>query len=223
MTTRPGIRASIRTAVAARPGRRTAIGVVVVALYLALLVGLPAGSASALAGTAGSTATAGAADGMTLPHRTVWHADGSVEKIADPAAVAALDAATAKQASKAQFLIGCGRACDAKDPTSYIFDIGPCSSDGTEIYSRTADFMSVKLKYSPRCRTTWTIGCCYTALANRSFYSNGTLRAPVYNWDARYQGDWRRTTMLDDANLYNDACFDVQAGGSPEWWCTSRY
>jgi hypothetical protein len=194
------------------------------ALLAALLVALPSGIAAAqpTGGTAERSSTDAPGE-MTLAHRTVRHPDGSVEKIADPSAVAALDAATQRKGAQARFLVGCGRQCDGQDPTSYIFDIGPCSSDGTTIYSRSVDFMAVELRYSPRCRTTWTIGCCYTALANRSYYGDGNWRNAAYNYDARYQGDWRRTVMLDDINLHNDACFDVQAGGSPEWWCTSRY
>ncbi|MFI7552007.1 DUF2690 domain-containing protein [Micromonospora sediminimaris] len=161
---------------------------------------------------------------VSLPSRTVRHADGSVETIADPAAVRAL---------RSTLAVGdaCGSACDGKDPASFLAPMpgGPsnyayCSTDAVTIYSKYNGYDSrVELRYSPTCRTAWSRGCCYTSIAGFGYYANGNLRLSVYNYDGRFNGTNVWTAMLDDAGYTYKACYDTQIGGPSIWSCTSRY
>ncbi|MEU4771146.1 DUF2690 domain-containing protein [Micromonospora sp. NPDC023644] len=163
-------------------------------------------------------------DDVTLPSRTVRHADGSVETIADPAAVRALSSTLAAGDA-------CGSACDGKDPASYLAPMpgGPsnyryCSTDAVTVYTKSNGYESrVELRYSPGCRTAWTRGCCYTSIAGFSYYSSGNVRLSVYNYDGRYNGSSVWTAMLDDAGYTYKACYDTQVGGPSVWSCTSGY
>ncbi|MEU4526863.1 DUF2690 domain-containing protein [Micromonospora ureilytica] len=163
-------------------------------------------------------------DDVTLPSRTVRHADGSVETIADPAAVRALS-------STLRVGDSCGSACDGKDPASYLAPMpgGPsnyryCSTDAVTVYTKSNGYDSrVELRYSPGCRTAWTRGCCYTSIAGFGYYSNGNARLSVYNHDGRFSGSSVWTAMLDDAGYTYKACYDAQIGGPSIWSCTSRY
>lgn len=161
---------------------------------------------------------------VTLPHKVVRNRDGSVEVIADRAAVDALVSAAA--ASDA-----CGSACDGEDPASYL--VKPpggqanwyyCSKDAQTIHTRTVDRSTyAELRYSPRCRTAWTRGGYYSLLAGFSYKSNGQERTRVTGPSSHQQGVTRYTAMLNDAGYTYKACIDGQTGGSPLWRCTAAY
>jgi hypothetical protein len=161
---------------------------------------------------------------VTLPHRVVRNSDGSVDVVADKAAVDALVSAAA--ASDA-----CGNSCDGEDPASYL--VKPpggqsnwyyCSADAKTIHTKTVnDSTFAELRYSPRCRTAWTRGGYYSLLAGFSYKSNGTERERVTGPSAHEQGVSRYTAMLNDAGYTYKACVDGQTGGSPLWRCTAKY
>lgn len=162
---------------------------------------------------------------VALPSRTIRHADGTVEIVADPAAVRALT----QQASLAGG-DACGSACDGKDPASFLAPMpgGPsnyryCSTDAQTIYIVANGESRVELRYSPGCRTAWSRGCCYRSLKGYSYYPNGNERLNVLNWHAKTSGTNEWTAMLDDAGYTYSACRDRQIGGSPDWHCTSRW
>jgi hypothetical protein len=162
---------------------------------------------------------------VTLPSHTYHHADGSVETVADPAAVAAL---TNRPAS---FADACGPACDGKDPQTFLAPMpgGPshytyCYPDAQTIYAWSlAPNIYVELRYSPRCRTAWSRGLG-TGIAGFSYYLNRHERLRVLNYHGRYGDTPVHTAMLDDANLLYKACLDQQDGGPTSIWiCTSAY
>jgi hypothetical protein len=161
---------------------------------------------------------------VTLPHRVVRNSDGSVDVIADKAAVDALVSAAA--ASDA-----CGNTCDGEDPASFL--VKPpggqanwyyCSKDAQTIYTKTVNNSTfAELRYSPRCRTAWTRGGYYSLLAGFSYYSSGSERERVTGPSSHEQGVSRYTAMLNDAGYTYKACVDGQTGGSPLWRCTAKY
>lgn len=161
---------------------------------------------------------------VALPSRTIRHTDGTVEILADPAAVRALT----QQASLAGG-VGCGPACDGKDPASFLAPVPEgsryCSTDAQTIYVITSSHGRVRaeLRYSPGCRTAWTRGCCYSSLKGYSYYPNGNERLNVLNWHAKTSGTTKWTAMLDHAGYTYRACYDGQIGGSPDWRCTGRW
>lgn len=138
---------------------------------------------------------------VTLPSRTIRHADGTVEIVPDPAAVRALT----EQAS----LAGggaCGPACDGKDTASFLAPMpgGPsnyryCGTDAQTIYIVASGESRVELRYSPGCRTAWSRGCCYRSLKGYSYYPNGIERLNVNNYHAVTSGTNEWTAMLDHA------------------------
>jgi hypothetical protein len=160
---------------------------------------------------------------VTLPHRVVRNRDGSVEVIADKAAVDKLVALAAGDE--------CGSDCDGEDPAAYLVRApgGPsryyrCSEDARTIHTRSVDRTTfAELRYSPRCRTAWTRGGYYTDLAGFSYRSNGSERERVYAPSAMRDGVTRYTAMLNDAGYTYKACIDGQVGGPPLWRCTAAY
>lgn len=199
--------------------RALRLSAVLLAALAALLGGVPAASAA----PAPTAAVAAAADEatspgkVTLPHRTVVNADGSVDVIADPKAVAALRARAA--------LAGpCGNVCDGKDPNSFRWEGATCS-DADTIHTHTEGFATAELRYSWRCGTAWTRTCCYVRGGGFSYHSGGGYRTWVYNGQGVYSGSKTWTAMLNDyVGLQYEACFDrVLAGAGHEWACTPRF
>jgi hypothetical protein len=223
--------------------KKAVVGLVAVAALLAIPATADAAT-SHPADTAGSTTAthptpAGTADraaavqaertgrsGVTLPSHTYYHADGSVETVADPAALAALKNRPASTRD------ACGSACDGKDPATFLAPMpgGPshytyCSLDAQTIYAWSlSSSIYVELRYSPTCRTAWSRGAG-TWIAGFSYYLNWHERTRVYNPDGRYATYppvW--TAMLDDADLLYRACLDRQVGSpNHDWVCTSAY
>jgi hypothetical protein len=160
-------------------------------------------------------------DGRTLPARTYRLADGGTETVVDPAAFQAVLAAAAASSDP------CGYVCDGRDPASYPV-LGRdghtylCANDAFSPRTLNGGYATVELRYSPRCRTAWTRGCCYTVFSGFSYYLNGNQRDWVYV-NARNTGSRVWTVMLNDADLLYRACYDNQAGGSPDWKCTGKY
>lgn len=155
---------------------------------------------------------------MKLPHRTIVHADGTVEKIADKQVVDALRALAA----------GCGYACDGKDPNSYVFNGATCASgDYTyTVYSQTpAAGKTFELRFSGLCQTAWTRSCCYVRGGGFGYNTNGTQRSFVYNGGGQYSGSRTWTAMLyNSGSLTYSACIDrVLSGSGHDWACGPRW
>ncbi|MEV4347281.1 DUF2690 domain-containing protein [Actinoplanes sp. NPDC049596] len=191
-------------------------------LALVATVAPPAAAASAPDGkTFVAATTIRSDDGKVLPARTYRLADGATETVVDPAAFQAVLAAAAASSDP------CGYVCDGKDPASYPV-LGRdghsylCQNDAFSPRTYNGGYATVELRYSPRCRTAWTRGCCYTVFSGFSYYLSGSQRNWVYA-DARNSGNRVYTVMLNDADLQYKACYDNQAGGSPEWKCTGKY
>lgn len=202
------------------------IGVLLAAV--GVLLGAPTATATPTTAAAGATvavaagpeATAGDASGrtaFTLPHRTIKNADGSVDTVADPKAVAALRAAALAST-------GCGYACDGKDPNSYVWNGSTCN-DATTIYRHDEGWAYAELRFSGRCATAWTRTCCYARAGGFGYASNGNQRSSVYNYQGVYSGSPIWTAMLYDyGTLRYKACFDRVVAGSPsEWACTAKF
>lgn len=164
---------------------------------------------------------AGADDPITGPHSTKIAEDGSVETFAEGFEVKALAASDD----------ACGNTCDGEDPATFLVKPpgGPsnwyyCGTDAETIYTKRSadgDFYA-QLRYSKRCRTAWTRGCCYTTYAGFSY--NGTKeRSRVYAGCASC-GSQVYTAMLNDAGYKFKACWNrVIAGSGADWQCTKTY
>jgi Protein of unknown function (DUF2690) len=167
----------------------------------------------------GEVAGAVSATSRSLPTTTRRTADGAVETAVDEAVIERLAAGSRDP---------CGRRCDGKDPASFTV-VSPwgnyyCANDAITVKTKSwpADGVNIELRYSARCRTAWTRGCCYQRFAGFSYYTDGDRRESVY------AGSWSTnsstyTAMLDDAGLLYAACSDTQIGGSPIWSCTGKY
>lgn len=121
----------------------------------------------------------------------------------------------------------CGRQCDAKDPYNYVYQGagGPshwvtCASDAITVRRADGLGMSVSLRYSPFCETTWAEGNFSVDLRNESYYSNGTWRTVTLAYAQQGNG-LNYTAMLDDHSLLNRACVD--RGTVSSRICTSKY
>jgi len=152
---------------------------------------------------------------VTLPHHTYIRADGSVDVVADPKAVAALAAAADPL---------CGYACDGKDPSSYKYDGATCS-DARTVYTHDEGWAYAELRYSSRCGTAWTRTCCYARAGGFGYNSSGNQRSSVYNYGGVNTGIPIWTAMLYDYGaLTYKACFDRVVAGTPsDWACTAKY
>lgn len=165
------------------------------------------------------TTTIRSDDGKVLPARTYRLANGDTETVVEPAAFQAVLAAASSDP--------CGYVCDGKDPASYpVLGMNGhtylCASDAFSPRTLNGGYATVELRYSPRCRTAWTRGCCYTVFSGFSYYLNGVQRDWVYA-NARNNGNRVYTVMLNDADLLYKACYDNQIGGAPDWKCTGKY
>jgi hypothetical protein len=154
-----------------------------------------------------------------LPTTTELTADGAVTTTVDKSVMLKLAAASRDP---------CGRRCDGKDPASFTV-VSPwgnyyCANDAETVKTKSwpADGIKIELRYSPRCRTAWTRGCCYMRFAGFSYNSNGTKRESVYGGSASTPTS-AYTAMLDDAGLTYKACSDTQYGGPAIWSCTAAY
>jgi hypothetical protein len=154
---------------------------------------------------------------FTLPHKTYKRADGSVDTVADPKAVAALRAAQLVDG-------GCGYVCDGKDPNSYVWNGSTCN-DALTIYRHDEGWAYAELRFSGRCATAWTRTCCYARAGGFGYASNGAQRSSVFNFSGVYTGSPIWTAMLYDyGTLRYKACFDRVVAGSPsEWACTDPF
>jgi hypothetical protein len=153
-----------------------------------------------------------------LPMITTVQADGVVLQEVEPAAL--------EQLLQAAATSGCGSACDAKDPKTYVYQ-GPggpsqwttCSADAVTVRSirepgGSAD--GVDLRYSPRCRTAWARKSGEVRFINvRSYFSNGNIRTA----ESAEQNNY--TLMLNDAGFTADACYSFTGAGY--WPCTTKY
>ena len=193
-------------------------------LLLVALTAVPALTSPAAAAPDGRTflrtTTISSDDGKVLPARTYRLANGYTETVVDPAAFQALLASAASQDP-------CGFSCDGKDPASYaVLGINGytylCSNDAFSPRTLNNGNSTVELRYSPRCRTAWTRGCCYVNFAGFGYWGNGSYRTWVHAW-GQNSGTRVWTAMLNDAGLLYKACQDTQVGGSPEWQCTGLY
>lgn len=153
---------------------------------------------------------------VRLPHHTYHRADGSVDVIADPEAVAKLQAAAAATS--------CGYACDGKDPNSYKFNGSTCN-DALTIYTHDEGWAYAELRFSGRCATAWTRTCCYARAGGFGYTNTGAQRSSVYNYGGVNTGSPVWTAMLNDASsLSYKACFDRVVAGTPsDWACTSKF
>jgi hypothetical protein len=166
---------------------------------------------------------------MRLPHRTIVHPDGTVEKIATPEALAKLTGrkaggATAAGTASARAVYGCGYACDGMDPNSYVFQGSTCN-DAETFYSVSQGGATAELRFSSRCQTAWSRTCCYVRAGGFGYTGSGVQRPPVYNLNGVYSGSKVWTAMLYDGspNTFR-ACFDlILAGSGHDWVCTLRY
>ncbi|GIE47194.1 hypothetical protein Ani05nite_07280 [Amorphoplanes nipponensis] len=160
-------------------------------------------------------------DGKVLPATIYRLPNGYTETVVEPAAFQKALAAAAESSDP------CGYVCDGKNPATYPV-LGRdghtylCGSDAFSPRTLNGGYAVVELRYSPRCRTAWTRGCCYTVFSGFSYYSNGVQRDWVYA-EARNSGKSVYTVMLNDAYLQYKACYDSQIGGTPEWACTGKY
>jgi hypothetical protein len=153
---------------------------------------------------------------MTLPHRTIRHADGRVEQIATPEAVAKVMSATA--------IYGCGYACDQKDPNSYVFQGSTCS-DAETMATVSQGGATAELRYSPRCNTAWSRTCCYVRGGGFGYTGSGVQRDWVYSPWGNTSGSKVWTPMLYDGTPTTfRACFDfILTGTGHDWSCTLKY
>ncbi|MEV7093730.1 DUF2690 domain-containing protein [Amycolatopsis sp. NPDC051045] len=198
--------------------RRGRFSFVVAALVAAALNGRAAAASTGSVLTPPASGEATAIGEMKLPHRTIVHADGTVEKIADKQAVVALRALDG----------GCGYACDGKDPNSYVFNGATCASgDYTyTVYSQTpAAGKTFELRFSGLCQTAWTRSCCYVRGGGFGYNANGTQRSFVYNSGGQLSGNRTWTAMLyDSGSLTYSACIDrVLTGSGHDWACGPRW
>jgi hypothetical protein len=188
------------------------------------LTGLPAQADTSGSHVAGARSAVGTQSigrvhkpsAVTLPHHTYHRADGSVDVVADPEAVAELAAAATA--------VLCGYTCDGKDPSSYKYDGATCS-DARTIYTHDEGWAYAELRYSSRCGTAWTRSCCYARSGGFGYNSSGTQRSSVYNYGGVNTGTPVWTAMLYDYGaLTYKACFDRVVAGTPsDWACTSKY
>lgn len=124
----------------------------------------------------------------------------------------------------------CGRACDGKDPASFVVPNSggwTCARDAKTIYHKDFGGTWLELRYSPSCRVAWARKHTdpkdvYTGIGGFSYYSDGRFRASVYAGGRSTGGDFY-TAMLDDAGLTFKACMDINAAGPTNWSCTSGY
>jgi Protein of unknown function (DUF2690) len=155
------------------------------------------------------------------PHRVVDNPDGTQDLIADePVSIAAASSDA------------CGSACDGENPATYLVKLPGgqsnwyhCSADAfTKYTKRSSDSKYyAELRYSPRCRTAWTRGCCYTTYAGFSYNSSGSQRETVKAGCGSCP-DPLYTAMLNDAGYTYKACYNrVVAGDPADWQCTSKY
>lgn len=136
--------------------------------------------------------------------------------------------------------LGCGSACDYRNPETYNVCGNNCPDGGLPIhcandkrtvseYSLQAAAVTIKLRNSPYCRTVWALedGCMpgqCTDVTITSFYSNGTVRAR-----AGWYADLPYTPMLNDKGMLGQACmtvWDVNDGmqqSNPRHICTGKY
>ncbi|MFD2767371.1 DUF2690 domain-containing protein [Micromonospora eburnea] len=125
--------------------------------------------------------------------------------------------------------VGCGSACDNKDPQTYVAMVdqaGYCYMDAKTV--STASY--VELRYSPWCRTAWgrqtgSYGYLSGVLV-RSYRTDGSLRA---TYDSQTSdGAWSR--MANDKGLLAQACFyqydselDFMNDKKHVLYCTGKY
>jgi hypothetical protein len=186
-----------------------------------LLSGAPAQAATvSVDAAAGFSEASPGPSPITLPHRTFVRADGSVDVVADPQAVARIRTAAAPADAD------CGYACDGKDPASYVVAGATCGSDAMTIHRHEVSPAYAELRWSPRCGTSWTRTCCYVRAGGFGYTSlTGPERARVTNFSGVYSGTPVWTAMLyNRGTLRYKACLDrVVAGGPSEWSCTPRW
>lgn len=123
----------------------------------------------------------------------------------------------------------CGKACDGKDPATYLVPApgGPsnyyyCNSDATTIAKLRGDgsHPAVELRYSPHCATAWarapkTPGATYS-IRVRSYYTNGKLRLTE---SGTTSGGEPWTPMINHQGLLARACVYIPYGS---WVCTHK-
>jgi hypothetical protein len=196
-------------------------GAAAACLLLTTLTAAPAAAAVAMphGKTFVGVTTIRSEDGKVLPARSYRLANGGTETMVDSAAFQALASLASSDP--------CGYGCDGKDPQTYqVLGLNGhtylCANDAFSPRTLNNGYATVELRYSPRCRTAWTRGCCYTNFAGFGYYANGSYRNSVYA-TGRNSGSRVWTAMLNDADLLYTACVDTQLGGSPQWQCTGLY
>jgi len=188
----------------------------------------PVSSASTVVATTGEAAGFGQ---MTLPHRTIRQADGTVMQIATQEAVRAATAkATMKRLTSPSSIgiaavYGCGYTCDDKDPDSYQYAGQTCSSDAYTMASVTQGAGTAELRFSSWCQTAWTRSCCYVRGGGFGYTGSGVERKWVYNGNGVYSGSPTWTRMLYDGSPTTyKACFDrILTGSGHDWNCSTEY
>jgi hypothetical protein len=133
----------------------------------------------------------------------------------------------------------CGRLCDGKDPQTFEIYFDPnhpdhfytCAGIASTKGRASTSNVSVELRYSTRCETTWAratrTGGVYWDVIHYSKFKSGTARKTERN---EFYGGASWTTMLDDHNLLNRVCIedfynedDYVAGRIHERACTVWY
>lgn len=116
--------------------------------------------------------------------------------------------------------VGCGSACDGKNPATYQVTIGgvtaTCASDA-ETVRRTYEPSTVdlELRYSPRCRTAWVrLGSDFHYPTIKSYYTDGRLRTSYSGFVGAYYSQ-----MVNDKGFLAQG--EAYAGGGT--WFTDKY
>jgi hypothetical protein len=134
----------------------------------------------------------------------------------------------------------CGSLCDGKDPQTFRIYFDPnnhpdhfytCAGIASTKGRAATDNVSVELRYSTRCETTWAratrTGGVFWDIIHYSKFPSGTMRRTVRN-DFVDGASW--TTMLNDHGLLNRVCIedfenedDYAAGRIHQRACTVWY
>jgi hypothetical protein len=191
--------------------RAAALGLAVTAVVVALLAAPSFASAVPSARqVGGSSLTAGP---VTLPHTTTIRPDGTVIQIASRDAIRAITPSATS---------GCGNACDGMSPEDFITPAGgpsfwyKCSWDASTVRSAGSSGFLLQLRYSPRCRTAWSLVSSPSAsVTTNSYFLNGSFRTHTFTPG----GQLRYTAMVNDAGLLAEA----RSNDGPTTWTTGRF